>query len=313
MKVFLAGAAGAIGRPLVANLIAAGHRVTGMTRSERGGRLLAELGANSVIVDALNATAIRAAIDHARPDVVIDELTSLPQHYTKEALQAAFGTHRRLRLEGGANLQRAAEAMGARRYIVQSGAFLAAPGPGLAEESALFAVQASPGAAATAQMFAEVERRALRASRLEVVVLRYGIFYGPGAWFARDGDMADQARQGRIPVAGDGQGVWSFIHVEDAAAATVAALECEPGIYNVVDDHPSELGVWLPAFAQWVGAEPPVRLSEAEALRMAGADFVYYATRLRGASNAKARAELEFRPRQLEWLAAGGAPAVMRA
>jgi nucleoside-diphosphate-sugar epimerase len=137
---------------------------------------------------------------------------------------------------------------------------------------------------------------------MEVVVLRYGVFYGPGAWFDKDGDIADQVRSGLVPIVGQGRGVWSFVHVEDAAAATVAALRGAPGIYNIVDDQPTELGVWLPAFADWVGAPPPPKVSREEALGVANPDFVYYATRLRGASNTKARSEFGFRPRRLEWL-----------
>ena len=161
------------------------------------------------------------------------------------------------RIEGGANVQRAAEESGVRRYVVQSGAFVFAPGQGLADERAPFAVDAPAGVAATARMYDDVERRAQQSPKMEVLILRYGIFYGPGAWFDKDGDIADQVRSRRFPVIGQGQGVWSFVHAADAAAATVAALRAAPGIYNIVDDQPIGLGVWLPAFADWVGAPPP--------------------------------------------------------
>ena len=133
-------------------------------------------------------------------------------------------------------------------------------------------------------------------------MMRYGFFYGPGTWFSKDGDVGHQVRQRQVPVIGAGQGVWNWIHIEDAASATVAALNGAPGAYNVVDDQPSEQRVWLPAFARYAGAPEPPHLSEEDALKQAGPDSVYYATRLRAASNAKAKRELHFRPRSLEWL-----------
>src|SRR5260370_25816300 len=166
MKVFGAGATGAIGRPLVANLTANGHQVVGTTKSERGRAQLVELGATPVILDALNGEAVRVAIERARPDIVIDELTSLPKNYTSEAMQAAFALHLRLRIEGGANVQRAAEESGVRRYIVQSGGFVAAPGLGLADESAPFAFDAPLGVAATTRIFTDVERPAQQSTQM---------------------------------------------------------------------------------------------------------------------------------------------------
>jgi nucleoside-diphosphate-sugar epimerase len=148
----------------------------------------------------------------------------------------------------------------------------------------------------------QLEKRVLGAGELQGVALRYGFFYGPGTWFTNDGDVASQVRERKYPITGSGQGVWSWVHVEDAAAATVAALECTPGVYNIVDDDPSELAVWLPAFAAFVEAPEPPRVSEEEVLRSAGPDPVYYATRLRGASNRKAKGELGLSPRRLEWL-----------
>lgn len=145
-------------------------------------------------------------------------------------------------------------------------------------------------------MYAEIEERLLKQHDMEGVALRYGFFYGPGTWYHRDGSAADRARAQQLPLIGEGQGVWSFVYVEDAAAATVAALHCTPGVYNVVDDHPSPMSVWLPAFARAVDAPPP------PALAAATEDAIYYATRLRGASNAKAKNQLDFAPRPLEWL-----------
>lgn len=309
MKVFIAGATGAIGRPLISALIQAGHDVVGMTSSGHGRQTLKENGADVVMANALDASAVKAALDKVRPEVVIDELTSLPKHYTPEEMRVAAERDRTVRLEGGRNVQNAAIAAGARRYIVQSTGFFYAPGPGLATESDPLAVDASPAVSASARTYTQIEDRVLTAAGIQGVALRYGFFYGPGTWFTPDGDIANQVRNRQYPIAGAGQGVWSWIHIEDAAAATVAALACAPGVYNVVDDDPSPLSVWLPAFAVSVGAPEPPHVTEEVALQNAGPDVVYYANRLRGASNAKAKREFGFAPRKLEWLSARGAAA----
>jgi nucleoside-diphosphate-sugar epimerase len=141
----------------------------------------------------------------------------------------------------------------------------------------------------------------LTAEGLEGVALRYGFFYGPGTWYHRDGAAADQARKQELAIIGAGEGVWSWVHIEDAALATVAALTAPPGVYHIVDDDPSPVSRWLPAFAEWVGAPPPPRLTEQEGRERAGEDAVYYGTKLRGTSNAKAKRTLNFRPRPREW------------
>ena len=309
MKVFIAGATGAIGHPLISRLVAAGHDVVGMTSSERGQQTLREAGAEGVVANALDAQAVQVAMNKARPDAVIEELTSLPKHYTPEEMRAAADRDRTVRLEGGRNLQNAARAHGARRYIVQSTGFFYAPGPGLATETEPLALDASPAVSASVRTYIQIEQRVLSSSDQEGVALRYGFFYGPGTWFTPDGDVSNQVRDRKFAIAGSGQGVWSWVHVEDAAAATIAALECTPGAYNIVDSDPSELSVWLPAFAAFVGAPEPPSVSEADALQTAGPDWIYYSTRLRGASNTKAKRELRFAPRKLEWLAKRGAAA----
>jgi nucleoside-diphosphate-sugar epimerase len=150
---------------------------------------------------------------------------------------------------------------------------------------------------------AEIERRVLGSRSLEGIVLRYGFFYGPGTWFHPEGDVAHQVRNGRFPIIGDGEGVWSWLHIDDAATATVAAAERgKPGIYNIVDDQPWPVHHWLPAFAEWVHAPPPPRLSVEEVLKGGGEDAIFYGTRMRGASNSKAKRELNFQPRPLEWM-----------
>jgi 2-alkyl-3-oxoalkanoate reductase len=302
MKVLVAGATGAIGSPLILALLGVGHEVVGIAGSESGLAALNQAGAKGVIANALDFQAVDAVVKQAKPEAVIDELTSLPKHFTQEEMLAAAERDRRIRLEGGRNLQNAAQAAGARRYIVQSTGFFYAPGPGLAVESDPLALQAPPNVAGSVRTYMQIEERVLGAKGLEGVVLRYGFFYGPGTWFHADGDIAEQVRLGQYPIAGAGQGIWSWVHVGDAAEATVAALECAPGVYNIVDNDPSALSVWLPSFAAAVGAPGPRRISEREALETAGPDAVYYATQLRGASNAKAKRELGFAPRRLEWL-----------
>lgn len=299
MKIFIAGATGAIGHPLIAELIRQGHAVTGMTTSAAGAAKLARAGAGVARVSALDAPAVDAAIHDASPDVIIDELTSLPRDPADMA--ASFKRDRQVRIEGGGNLLRAAVAHGVRRYIQQSSGFFLAPGPGLGDESQPLAVDASPRVSLSSRSYTELEDR-LAAAPLEGMALRYGFFYGPNTWYNPDGAVAEQVRQQHVPIIGKGEGVYSWVHIDDAATATVAALNAPPGKYHVVDDDPSPLHVWLPAFARFVGAPPPPHLTEEQALAAAGEDTIYYQTKLRGASNAKAKRALGFRPRRLEWL-----------
>ena len=298
MRILIAGATGAIGRPLVRRLRANQHEVFALARSPDSAPALKEIGAEAVIADALDAAAVKAAVGRARPDAVINELTSLPRHYTPAEMKAAAERDRKLRVEGNTNLLEALRNAGVRRYLLQSSGFWYTPGAGLANESVAFISGASPGVEASAGTYLQLEARASATPGIEFVALRYGFFYGPGTWYTREGDIGDQVRQQQLPIIGEGQGVYSFVHIDDAAETTAAALECPPGAYNIVDGNPS----WLTAFARAAGAPAPPRVSEEEALRASGPDAVYYATRLRGASNEKARRELEFRPRPLEWI-----------
>jgi nucleoside-diphosphate-sugar epimerase len=300
MRIFVAGASGAIGQPLVAELVGRGHEVTGMTHSEAGARRLADMGAAVAQVSAFDSAAVEQALRDARAEVVIDELTSLPKEPSEMA--AAAPGDRKLRMEGGGNLHRAAMACAVRRYIQQASGFFLQPGSGLADETAGLAVNASPRVAMHARTYAELEARVLNAGEMEGVVLRYGFFYGPGTWYRPDGASADQARRQELPVIGEGGGVWSWVQIEDAAVATADALTAPPGVYNIVDDDPSPVAVWLPAFARFVGAPPPPRITVEQARASAGEDAVYYGTKLRGASNDKAKKTFGFEPRRLEWL-----------
>jgi 2-alkyl-3-oxoalkanoate reductase len=303
MKIFVAGVTGAIGRPLIPQLLAKGHEVVAMTRSPEKAQMLAEQGVEPAIADVFDTDAVLAAISSAQPEVVIEQLTSLPQTYTQESMQAAATLNKRIRLEGSANVLAAAQATGVRRYLMQSIAFWAVPGTGLADEETPLALDASPAVAEDAYTVTEIERRLLKTPHLEGIVLRYGFLYGPGTWFFPSGDVAKQVRAQQFPIVGNGAGVWSWIHIEDASIATVSAVERgNPGIYLITDDHPLEVSEWLPAFARWVNAPPPPQISVEDALQIGGADAVYYGTQMRGASNAKAKRELNFQPRSLEWM-----------
>jgi 2-alkyl-3-oxoalkanoate reductase len=303
MKVFVAGASGAIGRPLVAALVAAQHEVIGITSREAGIRVLRERGAEGVVLDALDAEAVKAEIARIRPDAIIDELTSLPKRYTPEEMRTAAPRDRQIRLEGGGNLYRAAIVTGVKRYIVQSTGFFYGPDQGLASEEDPLAHEASPGIAGSVATYTQIENRVFSSPRLEAVALRYGFFYGPGTYHdPENGSISEQLRQRQYPVIDPATGVFSFIHVADAAAATAWALEIRPGVYNIVDNDPVAMGIWLPAFASFIAAPPPPHISEQQAIETAGPDAVYYATQLRGASNQKAKKEFGFAPRRLEWL-----------
>ena len=305
MKIFVAGATGAIGRPLLDQLLARGHDVIALTRSpERAQSLVAE-GIEPELADVFDADSVKAAITRAQPEVVIEQLTALPRTYSRESMSAAAPLNTRIRLFGGANVLAAAQAAGVRRYLRQSVAFWAIPGAGLADEETPLSLDASPAVAADARLVTEIERRLLETSNLEGIALRYGFFYGPGTWFNPDGDVAQQVRQQQFPIVGNGEGVWSWLHIEDAAIATVAASEQgNPGIYLIANDRPHSVREWLRAFARWLNAPPPPQVSVEDALkRDGGADAVYYGTQMRGVSNAKAKRELNFQPRPLEWIA----------
>jgi nucleoside-diphosphate-sugar epimerase len=305
MKIFIAGGTGAIGRPLIAELLAKGHALVALTRSPEKAQALVQQGLEPAIADVFDADAVKAVVSRARPEVVIEQLTALPKTYTRESMNAAAALNNRIRLEGGANVLAAAQAAGVRRYLRQSVAFYAIPGPGLANEDTPLAFDASPAVAAGALELTELEHRLLGNPNIEGIVLRYGFFYGPGTWFHPDGDVARQVQQQQFPIIGNGEGVWSWLHIEDAAIATVAAAGLgKPGIYLIANDQPLALREWLPAFARWLNAPPPPQVSLKDALKSdGGADAVYYGTQMRGVSNAKAKRELNFQPRPLEWIA----------
>lgn len=309
MKVFVAGATGAIGRPLVRRLVAAGHEVTGTSRTPARAAEVAAAGATGVVCDALDPAALTAAVTRAAPEVVINQLTSLPAKYEPRR-KGFFTANDRLRVEGGRNLIAAAAAAGARRMIAQSIAFLYAP-IGDAVKVEEDPVATGPGSAAALTL----ERMTLEDGRFEPVVLRYGLLYGPGTWYAPEGHLGRQVAQRRLPLVGAATGIMSFVAVDDAAAATVAALERGRGIYNVVDDDPAPMSQWLPGFAAALKAPPPRRVPAWLARLAVGRQVVDAALNGRGASNSRARRELGWAPAHPSWrqgfAAAAAVPAVV--
>jgi 2-alkyl-3-oxoalkanoate reductase len=303
MRVFVAGASGAIGEPLIAELLKQGHSVVGMSTSAERAKKLESQGAEAVTVDAFDAAAVLAAVQRSRAEAVIDELTSLPKELSDMPSYAA--RDRKLRLEGGGNLLQAAVESGVRRYLQQSSGFFLKAAPGtLADESCGLDVGASPSVSASAKTYTQLETRLFSSGEIEGVALRYGFFYGPKTWYHPGESAGNMVMRQEIPVVGRGEGVSSFVHIEDAAIGTVAALSAEPGVYNLVDDDPSPQAVWLPAFARFLGAPPPPQRSEEQVKAAVGEDTVYYATKLSGASNTKAKRVLGWNPRRLEWLKA---------
>ncbi len=296
MKVFVAGATGAIGRPLVAQLRTAGHEVVGMTRSEKHAEQLQAAGAEPVLADALDAGAVRAAVESARPQVVINELTDLDRPLNPRKYEKWLEGTNRLRREGTKNLADAAVAAGASRFISQSVAFAYTFEPGTkTEESPLHGADAGEMGAAVA----ELERLTLAAPG--GIVLRYGFFYGPGTAYCRDGAQVELVRKGQMPIVGGGKGEFPFIHVDDAASATVAAVERgAPGVYNVVDDDPAPGYEFIPHMAECVGARKPRRIP-AWLARLVAGRMVGFATQLQPVSNAKAKSELGWQPRYPSW------------
>lgn len=301
MRVFVAGASGVVGRPLVRQLVAAGHEVTGTTSREEGKEAIAAAGAKPVVCDALDAAAVMAAVRDAAPEVVVNQLTRLPREYNPRTID--YEPTNRVRTVGGHNLIEAARAAGARRFITQSIAFLYAPegGPIKDESARPWTDAPEPFAAGVAAML-EHEREATQTPGLEGIVLRYGQLYGPGTYYAPDGGIAEQVRRRRFPIVGRGDAVFSFIHVDDAAGATVAALDRgAAGVYNVVDDEPAPLREWLPAYAKALGARRPFRVPVLLARLVAGPFAVAFATQLRGASNARAKQGLGWEPTYASW------------
>jgi len=299
VRVFLAGATGVIGRPLVPALLAAGHEVIAMCRSAESAEQARAAGAEAAMADALDAGAVQDAVAQARPDAIVNQLTALPKRIDPRRMEREFAQNDRLRSEGAPILAGAAREAGA-KLIAQSIAFMyeaGAPGTLHAEDDPLV-LDPPPAFARTANAVKTLERATLDAGG---TVLRYGYFYGPHSSIAPDGAIVADLHRRRMPIVGSGAGVWSFIHVDDAAAATVKALTAPAGVYNVVDDDPAPVSQWLPALAQAAGAPRPMRVPAFLAKLLAGDYGVTIMTRSQGASNQRAKGELGWEPAHRSW------------
>jgi nucleoside-diphosphate-sugar epimerase len=304
MRILVAGATGAIGLELVPQLIAAGHSVVGTTRTEAKAEIIKRMGAEPAIADGLDAPAIRAAVIAAKPEVVIDQMTDLAAVTDLRHFDRAFATTNRLRTQGTDFLLAAARGAGARRFIAQSfcGWTYGRGGEEIKTEADALDPDPPEELRPTLQAIKYLEDAVTGSANPEGVVLRYGSFYGPDTGMLSRA-MIDQVRRRRVPLIGGGGGRWSFIHVEDAAAATVAAVERgKPGeIYNIVDDEPADVSEWLPLLAAMVGAKPPIRVPTWLGRLFAGEHLVSMMTEVKAATNAKARQELGWQPAHPSW------------
>ena len=314
MRVFVAGATGAIGRPLLRELVGAGHDVVGTTRSPTKAAAIAAAGAEPVVCDALDKDDLTAVVVAAEPDVVVHQMTALPQRYNPRKIRELYRETDRLHSEGTDNLLHAARTAGASKVVVQSVAF-AYERTGSRTKTEDAPLDPHPPRAlryATAALN-HLEHATTVASGLQTVVLRYGFFYGPGTWYSPDGHFAAEVRRRRYPIVGNGSGVFSFVHVDDAALATRLAIERDgSGVFNIVDDEPAEMTEWLPVFAAAVGAPRPWTVPAWVARLAVGRSAVEQLLTIRGAENAKARMVLGWEPGFPSWRA-GFASQVERA
>jgi nucleoside-diphosphate-sugar epimerase len=313
MRIVVAGATGAVGRQLLPRLVDAGHEVVGLVRRPERSEVVRRLGGRAVVSDLLDAEAVAAAVAAAEPEAIVHMATALaggvdPRHFDRD-----FAATNRLRTEGTDHLLAAGRAVGVRRVVAQSYAgwpYARIGGVVKREEDPLDPDPPAPFAA-TLTAIRHLEDAVTGASWTEGVVLRFGALYGPGTSLATDprGEHAELIRRRRFPVVGDGAGVWSFLHVEDAASATVAALtHGERGVYNIVDDDPAPVADWLPQIARAVGGKPPRHVPRWIGRLAAGEGGAVMMTEVRGASNAKARQELGWSPRHPSWRSAFAGP-----
>lgn len=301
MKVFVAGATGVIGRPLVRQLVAAGHEVTGMSRREERAAKLRAAGAEGVVCDVFDVEALNAAVEAAAPEGVVHALTALPPKFNPR--ENYLQPTNRIRTEGTRNLIAAARAAGARRLVAESVCFFYRPeGEWVKDEGAPLYEEAPGHFREAAAAMVDLERQVTGTEGLEGLVLRCGWLYGPGTYFAADGSSAEEVRRRRYPVVGAGTGTFSFLQVEDCAAAFAAALEHgAPGAYNVADDEPAPAHEWLPVYAEALDAKPPRRVPYWLARLAAGPAMADAAVQMRGALNAKAKRELGWQPAHPSW------------
>ncbi|MFL5869707.1 MAG: NAD-dependent epimerase/dehydratase family protein [Solirubrobacterales bacterium] len=305
MKILVAGATGALGKQLVPQLVERGHEVVGMTRREARRPLVEELGARAAVADGLDPEAVAQAVAEAVPEVIVHEMTALAGNLSLRNIDRTFAQTNRLRTEGTDHLLSAGRAVGVKRFVVQSFAgwpFARVGGPVKTEEDPL---DPSPPKEVQETMAAirHLESAVREADWTDGIVLRYGGFYGPGTSFAKpDGQQYEMVRKRRFPLVGEAGGIWSLVHIADAASATAQAVEHgPPGIYNVVDDEPAPVSEFLPYAAKVIGAKPPRRLPVWLARLISGEAGVAMMTEIRGASNAKAKRELGWKLRYPSW------------
>ena len=301
MRIFVAGGTGAIGRPLVTLLAAAGHQVVVFSRSEGRVAALGVPGIVPAVGDAFDAGTVMRAVQSAQPEVVINQLTSLPQTVNPVSVKRGFDLTSRLRREVSGTLVAAARAAGARRVIAQSISFAYRPGPGVRSESDPLWTEAKGQIGVLTTSLAALEAATPGDTGLEGVVLRYGSFYGPGTYFAPGGLYANLLAKRRLPLPGDGGGLFGLVHIEDAASATTAALEGPTGTFNVADDVPAPASEWMPFVARLLGAKPPRHIPESIARLGAGAFLTYLMCDQPAVSNQRARTELGWSPRYPDW------------
>lgn len=306
MRVLVAGATGALGRRLVPRLVATGHEVVGMTRSTAKADGIEAAGATPVVADALDADAVGRAVAEAEPDAIVHQLTALAGTFGDRRFDRALAPTNRLRIEATDHLLAAGRAVGVRRFLAQSfvgsGMLFAPTGDPVKTEDAPIADAPPAAMRPSVEALRYLEEAVTGAEWTEGIVLRYGLFYGPGTSLDPGGEHARMIRARRLPLIGRAGGIWSFIHVDDAADATVAALERgRRGVYHVTDDEPAPVAAWLPAAAAALGAKPPPRIPRWLGRLLAGGAATLLMTESRGASNAKARRELGWAPAHPTW------------
>jgi len=304
MNIFLAGATGAIGNRLTPLLVAAGHSVTGTTRHPSKAGSIRAVGAIAAIVDGLDARAVLKAVEQAKPELIIHELTAIPAKLNLRRFDEAFALTNRLRCEGTDNLLAAAEKVCCRRFIAQSYAgwpYAREGGWIKTEENPLISFP-EPAVRKTLEAIRHVEESVLHNQRVEGIVLRYGGLYGPGTSLGKGGSFLEAIQQRRMPIVGEGTGYWSFLHIEDAASATLAAVDAiDLGLYNICDDEPAPVSQWLPFLAQALGAKSPRHIPKWIGRMAIGPHGVAWMTEIRGASNQKAKSLLRWKLKWPSW------------
>jgi nucleoside-diphosphate-sugar epimerase len=303
MRIFLAGASGAVGQTLIPLLLRDQHEVFGAFRNPAHSSLVQNLGATPVVVDALDPQAVNERVTQIKPQVVIHQLTAIPARIDLRQFDRDFAVTNRLRIEGTRNLLTAAVSAGTEKFVAQSfaGWPYARTGSALKTEEDALDPTPPPRMKPVLEALKTLEATVLNEPRITGTVLRYGPLYGPHSSIASDGTIIEDLRKRKVPLVGKGTGIWSFLHLHDAATAAVAALKAKSGIYNIVDDDPAPVSEWIPYLAQCVGAKPPIRVPNWLARLLIGEHAIMLMNEIRGVSNAKAKRELNWTPKWSSW------------